>query len=140
MPFKDPARRREYDHARYQQKKPELNEQKARWRANNRERSLEIQRASRRRYYIRNRDLLIAKAKAAPIEQIRARTRILTEIRAGRMVRPDRCEKCSRLCKPQGHHDDYSKPLIVRWLCASCHKLEHLTTQPTPGPGGEFPE
>lgn len=33
------------------------------------------------------------------------------------------CEICGRLA--QAHHDDYSKPLIVRWLCARHHAAWH---------------
>lgn len=34
------------------------------------------------------------------------------------------CEKCGE-ADTQKHHDDYSKPLEVRWLCALCHQQEH---------------
>lgn len=42
-------------------------------------------------------------------------------LRTGELVRPDRCEKCGKFCYPDGHREDYSKPLEVRWLCQSCH-------------------
>lgn len=42
-------------------------------------------------------------------------------IRDGHMVRGN-CEVCGELA--QGHHDDYSKPLEVRWLCR-VHHVEH---------------
>lgn len=34
------------------------------------------------------------------------------------------CEKCGAK-RAHAHHDDYSKPLQVRWLCAKDHAREH---------------
>lgn len=53
-------------------------------------------------------------------------------VKAGRIVRPTSCSECGKECRPHGHHDDYSKPLEVRWLCNSCHKRHHY--KPTRGP------
>lgn len=50
-------------------------------------------------------------------------------IRSGELVR-GRCEQenegdCSG--RIEGHHDDYSKPLDVRWLCVSHHRRFHAS-------------
>lgn len=34
------------------------------------------------------------------------------------------CKKCGSE-KSVGHHDDYDKPMSVRWLCQSHHKQWH---------------
>lgn len=56
-------------------------------------------------------------------------------IRDGRLIRGD-CEVCGKPLA-QGHHDDYSKPLEVRWLCPEHHAAHHRErqgSQPPPGP------
>lgn len=52
-----------------------------------------------------------------------ARWKVARAIEAGRLVRQP-CEKCGNP-KSHGHHDDYSKPLQVRWLCKKHHDEHH---------------
>lgn len=59
--------------------------------------------------------------------QYRARQVLSRAILRGKVVRPDECSRCGVPCKPQGHHDDYSRPLDVAWLCSSCHGIAHRT-------------
>lgn len=44
-------------------------------------------------------------------------------IRAGLLSRKP-CESCGNL-RSQAHHEDYTRKLDVKWLCAACHKKEH---------------
>lgn len=44
-------------------------------------------------------------------------------IRDGKLIRSP-CEKCGNQ-KVDAHHDDYEKPLNVRWLCRKCHAQHH---------------
>lgn len=44
-------------------------------------------------------------------------------IRTGELV-PQSCAVCGTE-KTEAHHDDYTRPLIVRWLCRSCHRRHH---------------
>lgn len=36
------------------------------------------------------------------------------------------CETCGSTSLVHAHHDDYLKPLVVRWLCPKCHVRHHL--------------
>ena len=56
-------------------------------------------------------------------------------VRKGVLV-PEACEKCGASGKASdgrslvhGHHDDYNKPLEVRWLCQKCHHIWHKTNK-----------
>jgi len=44
---------------------------------------------------------------------------------AGKLSKPDTCSLCGNTRKLVGHHDNYEKPLDVRWVCHECHKRVH---------------
>lgn len=52
-----------------------------------------------------------------------ARSAVQYAVRVGKLI-PMPCEVCGDE-RVQGHHDDYSKPLDVRWLCFKHHKEVH---------------
>lgn len=58
-------------------------------------------------------------------EKVLARQALNNAVKRGDVVRPGACEACGHLTAVAGHHDDYSKPLQVRWLCRACHGKEH---------------
>ena len=53
----------------------------------------------------------------------KAKNMINNAIRDGKLFR-EPCEECG-ISNSHGHHDDYSKPLNVRWLCAAHHQKWH---------------
>lgn len=55
--------------------------------------------------------------------KIDARQKVGIAIKSGKLVK-GLCEVCNSK-KVQAHHDDYSKPLIVRWLCITHHVQLH---------------
>lgn len=60
-----------------------------------------------------------------PLAQLKAKARrkLRDAVDGGRIIRGS-CEECGA-AHGDGHHDDYSKPLDVRWLCRPCHRREH---------------
>jgi len=56
-------------------------------------------------------------------EKVKAHNDLLTAIRAGRIERKP-CEVCGKF-PADAHHDDYSRPLVVRWLCRHHHHWHH---------------
>ncbi len=40
--------------------------------------------------------------------------------------RPSICSICGKEGRINAHHRDYNYPLLVDWICSSCHKLVHL--------------
>lgn len=64
-----------------------------------------------------------AKQRIKHREKYKARSIVNHAIRDGRIERMP-CEICGEP-KTQAHHDDYDKPLDVRWLCVKCHNDWH---------------
>jgi hypothetical protein len=59
-------------------------------------------------------------------------------LRDGRLRR-GKCEVCGSL-RAHAHHDDYLKPLDVRWLCAEHHKAWHIKHGPGANPDAHVPD
>lgn len=45
---------------------------------------------------------------------------------AAQRIKRQPCEQCGATGNIHGHHDDYDRPLEVRWLCLSCHSAIHM--------------
>jgi len=61
--------------------------------------------------------------KADHPEKYRANYAVGNAVRDGRLDKPDRCSRCNEKGRRiEGHHEDYSKPLEVIWLCTLCHR------------------
>lgn len=95
------------DRARYDRDTEKRKEVAARWK----KRNPALARAVNRRWDDRN-----PEKKAAHIA-------VHNAIRDGRLVRQP-CEVCETVTV-HAHHDDYSKPLDVRWLCVKHHGVHH---------------
>ncbi len=54
--------------------------------------------------------------------------------RSGKII-PQPCEVCG-VDDAQMHHNDYSKPLAIRWLCQLHHTQEHLKIRKAEGKDG----
>lgn len=73
---------------------------------------------------VREREMLRARVKNKSIEA-KARNLANRAIQLGFLERPKVCPACGNLGMVHAHHDDYTKPLEVRWLCINCHAKEH---------------
>lgn len=54
--------------------------------------------------------------------RLRCRSETTQAIRAGKLVRPTLCDVCGCADEIEAHHEDYSNPLLIWWLCPPCHR------------------
>ena len=116
------------------QHRERLAEQKRQWYRDNAERIRE--KARRRRQEdgdaLREIERRVVRRSPRSREKEKARELVADAIRRGEL-HPEPCESCGIEDKRtydgrrliHAHHDDYSKPLEVRWLCVDCHAFHH---------------
>lgn len=108
--IENPDRVRELDRQRYYRNREKRLKAQAAWRAANPDRMNELRKAD---------------ADRNP-ERRRVYKLVQRALKSGAIVKPDACQECgSSAVKLHAHHDDYAKPLEVRWLCAGCHGRQH---------------
>lgn len=56
--------------------------------------------------------------------KFRAHQMVGYALRSGRLF-PEPCAECGESHSTHAHHDDYAKPLNIRWLCPPCHSAWH---------------
>lgn len=99
----------------------------SRYRESNRERVNESSRRYRASHKA-ERNLREAERRRQNREKTKAHNAVHYELEMGRLVKGV-CEVCGCV-KVEAHHDDYDKPLEVRWLCKEHHeKLHHGTLE-----------
>ncbi len=59
-------------------------------------------------------------------EKVLAQSKLKDHVDRGNIIRPNECSVCkSSDYRIEAHHNDYSKPLEVVWLCQKCHMALH---------------
>lgn len=58
-------------------------------------------------------------------EKVRAHKLVELAVKRGFLIHSDTCCKRKKKIRTVAHHDDYTKPLDVIWVCATCHGFIH---------------
>lgn len=92
---------------------------------NSRERAARLEKTKDPNFYTEKRKQYKLKSENIPGFQFKKAAQAYTYrcIRDGLLVRKP-CEVCGNI-KVDAHHDDYTKPMDVRWLCRKHHLLHH---------------
>lgn len=64
-----------------------------------------------------------------PNQMAKAHAAVNNAIAGGQLVKGTECSQCGAVEKLHAHHQDYTRPLDVLWLCARCHTDLHYWTR-----------
>ena len=90
----------------------------------NRKKNLEYYRDYDRKRGNRQSPEYLSEYRAKYPNKARAHTIVARAIRSKQLY-AEPCEVCGEKSNTHAHHDDYNKPLNVRWLCPGCHSQWH---------------
>jgi len=137
----------EYKRKHYQANKEYYKNKSRKWAKENHERVKE----NRVRYYLENAERLRSQKReysrrpevvARQTERFReyrkdedflmrekARGILNKRIQSGKIINPNKCSECGEEGYSEAHHEDYSRPLDVIWLCKLCHEEIHHSNE-----------
>lgn len=75
--------------------------------------------------HIRKRYDYTVKYRETNPKKLRTHQAVARAVGKGTLI-PKPCEICGEVENVHAHHDDYAKPLVVRWLCSEHHIAWHL--------------
>lgn len=107
--------KRQYDRERRKKKRQQINDASRRWR----EKHPEKRRQSLKRYYESIKTTRNHKIKT------NAREAVIQAVTTGKIMKPNACSQCYTITDVEAHHDNYDKPLDIKWLCKTCHSKLH---------------
>lgn len=107
----------------------------SKWHAENYPTAQEVRLRAARKYREANRELERERHRKWKIKvgyrgqpsnyKARCRAKLAYYVKKGRVIKPSHCSKCGAPPPIEAHHEDYSKPCDVQWLCRVCHGKKH---------------
>ena len=95
------------------------------WREKHHERHLEQKRQCDKRHRA-ERNKANVEYRQKNFEKCSAHDKVKYAKKKGKLIQPERCDLCKEKNeKLHAHHEDYSRPLDILWLCCACHKAIH---------------
>ena len=82
--------------------------------------------AVRRKWRLENRDKQLQWRSEHP-GATTAWSKVKRAVEAKRIAVPLCCPRCGATGELHAHHENYSRPLDVTWLCPSCHRRHHMS-------------
>lgn len=73
-------------------------------------------------------NMAVYKSTIKHLDKQKARILLNSQVKRRLVIRPNTCNVCQKKKKTEAHHTDYTKPLMVTWVCRQCHFDLHKIT------------